>query len=256
MDSATDAVPPRKGRFGFPLPRLDRHEISGSLGDLGTFIPLLVGMSITNGLDFTSALFFAGLFNLITGFVFSIPMAVQPMKAIAAVAISEHLPLGQILAAGIWTSLIILILGLTGLITVVDRIIPKPVVRGLQLGLGLQLLIKGVQLVRDTNSLWGLDCISIGLLGFALVLAFASSRKVPSALILFVAGLGLAIAANPGVVSALRPGFNLPHWVPLTWADFRGSFFRAALPQIPLTTLNSVIAVCALSVDLFPGRPA
>jgi MFS superfamily sulfate permease-like transporter len=256
LDSATDAVPPRKGRFGFPLPRLDRHEISGSLGDLGTFIPLLVGMSITNGLDFTSALFFAGLFNLITGFVFSIPMAVQPMKAIAAVAISEHLPLGQILAAGIWTSLIILILGLTGLITVVDRIIPKPVVRGLQLGLGLQLLIKGVQLVRDTNSLWGLDCISIGLLGFALVLAFASSRKVPSALILFVAGLGLAIAANPGVVSALRPGFNLPHWVPLTWADFRGSFFRAALPQIPLTTLNSVIAVCALSVDLFPGRPA
>jgi MFS superfamily sulfate permease-like transporter len=30
----------------------------------------------------------------------------------------------------------------------------------------------------------------------------------------------------------------------------------AALPQIPLTTLNSVIAVCALSRDLFPDRPA
>ena len=246
----------RKKRFDFKLPRLDRHEVSGSLGDLGTFIPLLVGMSVTNGLDFTSALFFAGLFNIITGLAFSIPMAVQPMKAIAAVAISEQLTLGQILAAGIWTSLVVFILGVTGLITVVNRVIPKPVVRGLQLGLGLQLLEKGVLLVRDTHVLWGFNSISIGILGFALVLAFASSRKVPSALILFVGGLGLAVAINPEVLSSLRLGFNLPHWVPLSWSDFRSSFFRAALPQIPLTTLNSVIAVCALSVDLFPDRPA
>jgi len=213
-------------------------------------------MSVTNGLDFTSALFFAGSFNIVTGILFSIPMAVQPMKAIAAVAISEHLPLGQILAAGIWTSLIVLFLGLTGLITAVNRVIPKPVVRGLQLGLGIQLIEKGVLLVRDTNRLWGLDSVGIGILGFALVLAFASSKKVPSALILFTAGLGLAVAANTGIVSSLRIGLNLPHWVPLTWDDFRSSLFRAALPQIPLTTLNSVVAVCALSLDLFPDRPA
>jgi MFS superfamily sulfate permease-like transporter len=255
LPAATTVLPNRKKRLNFRMPRLDRHEISGSLGDLGTFIPLLLGMSVTNGLDFTSALFFAGLFNIVTGLVFSIPMAVQPMKAIAAVAISEQLTLGQILAAGISTSLVIFILGATGLITVVNRAIPKPVVRGLQLGLGLQLLEKGVLLVRDTHVLWGFNSIIIGILGFALVLAFAS-RKVPSALILFVAGLGLAIAINPEVVSSLRLGFNLPHWVPLSWSDFRSSFFRAALPQIPLTTLNSVIAVCALSVDLFPDRPA
>jgi len=247
---------PRQGSFRSIWKRLNRHEIAGSLGDMGTFIPLLVGMSIANGLDFTSALFFSGIFNIVTGLVFSIPMAVQPMKAIAAVAIAEHLPVGQILAAGIWTSAIILFLGVTGLITTVDRIIPKPVVRGLQLGLGLQLLIKGIQLVRDTDRLWGWDSISIGILGFALVLACASSRKIPSALILFAAGLGLAVAANANVLSHLRLGLNFPHWVPLAWEDFRSSFFRAALPQIPLTTLNSVIAVCALSVDLFPGCPA
>jgi MFS superfamily sulfate permease-like transporter len=236
--------------------KLNRHEISGSLGDLGTFIPLLVGMSITNGLDFASALFFAGVFNIVTGLTFSIPMAVQPMKAIAAVAISEHLSLGQILAAGIWTSLIILVLGITGMITVVDRWVPKPVIRGLQLGLGLQLIGNGVKLVQDTHVVWGLDSIGIGIAGFAMVLFFTSSRKVPSALILFASGLVLAIAGNPGIISSLRLGFNLPHWVPLTWVDFRSSFFKAAVPQIPLTTLNSVIAVCALSVDLFPDRPA
>jgi MFS superfamily sulfate permease-like transporter len=188
--------------------------------------------------------------------VFSIPMAVQPMKAIAAVAISENLRLEQILAAGIWTSAVILFLGLTRLIEVVDRIIPKPVVRGLQLGLGLQLIEKGVQLVRNTGTLWGVDSIAVGLLGFAVVLALSGSTRVPTALLLFVSGLGLAIASRFDVLSTLRLGINLPHWVPLNWEDFRSSFFRAAVPQIPLTTLNSVIAVCALSVDLFPGRPA
>ncbi len=235
---------------------LDRGEISGSLGDLGTFIPLLVGMSITNGLDFTAALFFAGVFNIVTGLSFPIPMAVQPMKAIAAVAISENLPVAQILSAGIWTSSVILLLGLTRMIVVVDRLIPKSVVRGLQLGLGLQLIVKGVLLVRDTGSVWGLDSILVGLVGFGLVLGLAATRHLPVALLLFAAGLVLAVAARPQVVSELQPGLYFPSWIPPTWADFRSSFVRAALPQIPLTTLNSVIAVCALSADLFPERPA
>jgi MFS superfamily sulfate permease-like transporter len=255
-ESTEPALQPGKKILGFAIPRLNRHEISGSLGDLGTFIPLLVGMSITNGLDFTSALFFSGLFNIVTGMTFSIPMAVQPMKAIAAIAISENLRLEQILAAGIWTSGIILFLGITGLIVIVDRVIPKPVIRGLQLGLGLQLIERGVQLIRDTHTLWGFDSIAIGVLGFAIILAFASSKKLPAALVVFVIGLGLAVIMKVEVVRDLKVGINLPHWVPLSWDDFRTSFFRAALPQIPLTTLNSVIAVCALSADLFPNRKA
>ncbi len=251
-----ETEPPPRKILGVSFPRLNRHEVSGSLGDMGTFIPLVVGMSITNGLDFTSALFFAGFFNVITGLIFSIPMAVQPMKAIAAVAISENLRVEQILAAGIWTSAIILFLGLTRLIDVVDKIIPKPVVRGLQLGLGLQLIEKGVQLIQDTRAIWGLDSIAVGVIGFAVVLALANSSRIPTALVLFVLGLGLAIISRPDVVHTLRLGIHLPHWVHLSWEDFRSSFFRAAIPQIPLTTLNSVIAVCALSTDLFPDQPA
>src|SRR5512142_1123989 len=127
--------------------RLDRHEIAGSLGDLGTFLPLLVGMAAQNGLDFASALFFAGLFNVVTGLVFGIPMAVQPMKAIAAVALTEGLTVHEIVAAGITVSAVVLLLGTTGLIDAVDRLVPRSVVRGLQLALGLSLLVKGVQMV-------------------------------------------------------------------------------------------------------------
>ena len=236
--------------------RFNRHEIAGSLGDLGTFLPLLVGMAAQNGLNFASALFFAGLFNLLTGLVFAIPMAVQPMKAIAAVALTEGLTLQQILAAGATVSLVILLLGLTGLIDWLHRLIPKSVVRGLQLALGLSLLMKGIQMVAGTGVWLAPDSYATGLGAAVVVLLLFFSRRVPAALILFGLGLIVALQSQPDLPSKLGIGFSLPQWTPLGWQDFVTAFPKAALPQIPLTTLNSVIAVCALSADLFPQRRA
>jgi MFS superfamily sulfate permease-like transporter len=242
--------------------RLNRHEIAGSLGDLGTFLPLLVGMAAQNGLDFASALFFAGLFNIVTGLLFEIPMAVQPMKAIAAVALTEGLTVPQIVAAGATVSVVVLVLGVTGLIDWLNRVVPRSVVRGLQLALGLSLLMKGMQMVAGTPWLvagtpWPApDGILTGLLSALLVLLLFFSRRVPAALVLFGLGLGIAVWTHPGVVASLGVGVTLPKWSPPAWADFVAAFPKAALPQIPLTTLNSVIAVCALSADLFPGRQA
>ena len=237
-------------------PRLNPREIAGSLGDLGTFLPLLVGMSSQNGLDFGSALFFAGAFNIVTGLTFGIPMAVQPMKAIAAVALTEGLTTPQIMAAGITVSAVILLLGLTGLISTLDRLVPRSVVRGLQLALGLSLILKGGQMVAGTHAAWGWDSYATAGAALVLVLAFASSRRAPAALLMFAAGIAFALARDPAVVHQLRIGITWPHWSPPAWSDFVTAFPKAALPQIPLTALNSVIAVCALSGTLFPGRPA
>jgi MFS superfamily sulfate permease-like transporter len=236
--------------------RLDRHEVAGSLGDMGTFLPLLVGMAAQNGLDFGAALFFAGLFNIVTGLLFPIPMAVQPMKAIAAVALTEGLRAPQILAAGISVSAIILLLGVTGLIDWLNRAVPKSVVRGLQLALGLSLLMKGLQMVAGTRVAVGPDSYLTGIIAGVAVLALFSSRTAPAALVLFLAGIGIALWKQPTAAAAVGLRFSLPGWSGPGWADFVSSFGRAALPQIPLTTLNSVIAVCALSGDLFPDRPA
>src|SRR5712692_6347364 len=236
------------------IARLDRYEIAGSLGDLGTFLPLLVGMVSQNGLDFTAALFFAGLFNVITGLTFSIPMAVQPMKAIAAIALTQGLTVPQILAAGAIVSVVILLLGLTGLIGALNRVIPKSVVRGIQLAVGLSLLMKALQMVAGTKAWFAADSYLTGALGALLVLALFFSRRVPAALVLFGAGIVLAVWKQPQILVSLGVGFSLPHWSPPHWADFVSAFGKAALPQIPLTTLNSVIAVCALSADLFPDQ--
>lgn len=234
--------------------RFNRHEIAGSLGDMGTFLPLVVGMAAQNGLNFASALFFAGLFNIVTGLMFAIPMAVQPMKAIAAIALTQGLSLGQILAAGAIVSLVILILGLTGLIDWLNRVIPKSVVRGLQLSLGLSLLMKGLQMVKGTGEWLAPDSYLTGILAVLVVLALFFSKRVPAALVLFGAGLILAVGARPESLKLLSFGFTLPSWAPPAFSDFPGAFAKAAVPQIPLTTLNSVIAVCALATDLFPDR--
>jgi MFS superfamily sulfate permease-like transporter len=236
--------------------RYDRGEFAGSLGDLGTFLPLLLAMSAQNGLDFATALFFAGLFQVVTGLLFSIPMAVQPMKAIAAVALVQGLSAKQIVAAGMSVSALILVLGLSGLIDWLDRAMPRPVVRGIQLALGLSLLMKGVQAIAGAAPGFAADSWLTGALAALLVLLLYDSARVPAALVLFLAGLALALAGSPELLDRLGLGFTLPHWSPPSWSDFASSFGSAALPQIPLTTFNSVIAVCALSADLFPEHPA
>jgi MFS superfamily sulfate permease-like transporter len=183
-------------------------------------------------------------------------MAVQPMKAIATVALTSGLPVSQILAAGITVSAIILVLGLTGLIDWLNRAIPKSVVRGLQLALGLSLLMKGLQMVTGTHAWLAPDSYVTAAAATVVVLALVFSHRVPSALVLFGAGIAIAVWKDASVVRLIHLDWTLPHWSPLAWSDFVAAFPRAAIPQIPLTTLNSVIAVCALSVELFPDRAA
>ena len=203
------AARPQGGIWGvLRMARLNRHEIAGSLGDMGTFLPLLVGMSAQCGLDFASALFFAGVFNIVTGLTFAIPMAVQPMKAIAAVALTEHLTTPQILAAGVSVSVVILFLGLTGLIDWLNRVIPRSVVRGLQLALGISLLMKGMQMVAGTGQWLAPDSYVTGLAAALLVLLLFFSRKVPAALVLFVAGLAVAVWTHPEVAGCLGIGLT------------------------------------------------
>jgi len=55
-------------------------EISGSLGDLGTLLPLMIALAINDSISLSTTLVFSGLWNIVTGIVFGIPLPVQPMK--------------------------------------------------------------------------------------------------------------------------------------------------------------------------------
>jgi len=235
--------------------RFNRFEISGSLGDMGTFLPLVAGLVVTSGMNLGHILFFSGAMHTASGLMFGIPMPVQPMKSIAAIAITEGLTENMIIAAGIGAGLILLILALTGTVDILRKYIPMTIVRGLQLAIGLKLLIKGISMVVDTGSWLAVDSILVGFLCFSLLIVTSNKKNFPGALIVFVLGGILILYSNPSIISNLTFGWELPVLHIPNGAEFWKGFWRGTLPQLPLTILNSVIAVSVLSADLFPERP-
>ncbi len=233
--------------------RFDPPELSGGLGDLGTFVPLTASLIIVCGMEGGSVLFFAGLANVVVGLAFNQPIPVQPMKAIAAVAIAEGLAPGEIAAAGFMSGAILLALVLTGLVSAAERWIPRPVIRGIQLGVGLKLAAKGVTLAL-AGGWWNLDGHLLALAAALLVLVTARARRFPSALILLVVGIVLIPLEGLDRLAGVSLGWSGPIWIWPSLEQWELGLTRGALPQLPLTLLNSVIAVCALSGDLFPGR--
>jgi predicted benzoate:H+ symporter BenE len=86
--------------------------------------------------------------------LFGVPMPVQPMKSIAAAALTPGniLTIPQIMAAGILTGSILVGLGVTGLMTLVNRLVPLPVVRGIQLSQGLSFGITAVKYIMNEQN--------------------------------------------------------------------------------------------------------
>jgi len=246
-----DLWPTAAARRDEPL-RFDPHELSGSLGDLGTFLPLSVAMALTCGMDIGLIFIFAGLMNIVTGIAFRQPIPVQPMKAIAAVAIAEGLAAGTIAASGMVMGVAVFTLAVVGGVDWIARSIPKPVVRGIQAGIGVKLAWTGLTWLGPLPAIGWDSWLVAGVIGSLVLLMMG--RRQPVLLYVFAAGFALL---GMGSTDAYRQlSFDLPAFgaiVPTAEQWWTG-LTRGAIPQLPLTLLNSVIAVCALSGDYFPGR--
>lgn len=249
--SWADFWPSAAKRRAEPL-RFNLQELSGSLGDLGTFLPLSVAMALTCGLDIGLIFIFAGLMNVATGIAFRQPIPVQPMKAIAAVAIAEGLTAGSIAAAGLIMGVAVFTLAITGGVDWIARSIPKPVVRGIQAGVGVKLAWTGLQWLGPLPAIGWDSWLVAGLIGGLVLISLG--RRQPILLYVFVVGFVLLGLGQSGIYQTLT--FDLPAFqlvIPSAEQWWTG-LTRGAVPQLPLTLLNSVIAVCALSGDYFPGR--
>src|SRR6266516_2913112 len=125
------------------------QECSGACGDLGTFIPHVIGAITVAGLAPTGVLFGFAAFLIASGLFYGLPVPVQPMKAVSAVILTDGLRPGEIAAAGMILGLVLVVLGVTGAITRVARLIPQSVSVGLQLGLGLLMAVLGLKLILE-----------------------------------------------------------------------------------------------------------
>jgi MFS superfamily sulfate permease-like transporter len=132
----------------------------------------------------------------------------------------------------------------------------------LQLGTAVQLIIKAHNLAaklqwKITAGNWA-DNNTWVLLSFMFVVLCYRTR-VPSALILFLIGLLFALilmfVENAQVPRPSVMGGHYPDMVIVpSPTEFKDGFLNAGLGQLPLTALNSVIALCALIHDLFPDN--
>ncbi|KAK9840623.1 hypothetical protein WJX81_004876 [Elliptochloris bilobata] len=383
--SSPSAAEPLRRRWRKLWGKLSLAEISGAFGDLGTFLPLLVGLVQATGMDLGTTLLATGMYNIALGAAFGIPLPVQPMKAIAAVAISgEGLDLAEVAAAGVFVSGVVFLLGVTRLINIFNRLVPTAVVRGVQLSVGLQLTEKGLRAVwftasqerdlqaaaprallsaeEDEQDSAHLVYLGLAAAAFLLLTLYPGGeadrmggspkvvsppaqeaaslqasgdlgrleggrggggalegrlaagggggvggarrppqvlarglvpnrdssaslntwlgregsrpasvqgeealgaekvggllRHVPAALLVVITGLVVTAAQYPAVLRALRLGPSLPGLIFPTGRQWANGILRAGLPQLPLTTLNSVISVSQLSEELFTGRGA
>ena len=96
--------------------RFNRLEMAGALGDLGTLLPLAIGMILVNGLTPAGIFLPVGLFYIFAGLYYRVPTAVQPMKVISAYAVAAALSAQQVLASALVMAVILLIVGTSGAI--------------------------------------------------------------------------------------------------------------------------------------------
>jgi hypothetical protein len=170
-----------------------------------------------------------------------------------------------------------LVLSVTGGLTWLARAIPKPVVRGIQMGLGLTLANIALRtylpdktlagfvaatpfgasvsaVLPDWPALFLIPGFLLALVGFVVLLIGRAHGRWwagPA-----VVGMGLLVTAFTADWSALSAGVGLtlptPH-VP-SLANIATGFLILALPQIPLSISNSVIATEQTIRDLFPEK--
>ncbi len=229
-----------------------RHEFAGAFGDLGTDLPLLVGVVIATGMDAPAAFVVFGVLQILSGIAYRLPMPVQPLKAMAAIAIAGKLAPTLLAAGGLIVGVTMLVLANTGALAWIARTVPKTVVRGIQVGLGLQLLTLAVTRFLPQNGAVGWLLAATAL---ALILLLRTNRHVPAALVVLALGVGYAAVTWPA--AAPSPwGLQLPA-LPARWPtgdEFAQAAVLLALPQIALSLGNSVLATRQVVTDFFPER--
>ncbi|MDD2320579.1 MAG: putative sulfate/molybdate transporter, partial [Geobacteraceae bacterium] len=221
------------------------RELSGSFGNLGTFLPLAVGYFAVCGLNPAGLLVMMGLANIATGIFYRLPIPIEPMKVIAAAAIAQQWSPSMVYAAGFSMGCIWLIFALSDIASRLSALTPAAVVRGVQVTLGILLVIQACKMLATS---WLLGGIAL-LVGLGL----RTNRRLPAAVALVLLGVLIMATKNQlGVIQS--PSFTLPPLTTFSLKEIWQSLLLAGFAQIPLTVTNATIATSCLISAYWPNR--
>lgn len=233
-----------------PLPlSFSLSELAGSLGDFGTIIPLILAVALVSDVDPRYILLFFGIWFVLTGLYYRLPIPLEPMKAIAVVVIAAGatggISAGEIAAAGMILGVVFLILGYGQVFSWIERWVPKSVVRGIQLGLALLLFKASAGFIVQDPVFF-----AIGLAIILIFIGLVRYRHIPDISSICVIGAGLL----GGIILSGWPPLSLipaPHLVIPQVSDIPAAVSTLVLPQLVLTIANAILATALLTKDLF-----
>nr|WP_210147160.1 putative sulfate/molybdate transporter [Shewanella sp. WXL01] len=219
-------------------------ELGGAFADLGTFLPLILGLIALNEFSAQGIFFGFGCFALFSAFFYKRPVPTQPMKVISALVIAEGFSPGMLQASAMIMGIALLVLAYSGVIEWLAKQISPAISIGIQLAIGLQLIWIGGAMISE---MW-----LIGVSALCLLLA-SRFTPLPFLMMPMVILLGIIWQMN----SQMLPNFQFAaeqSWQ-LSWpeqSDWSRAALLLALPQLALTLTNAVIAISALSKAKFP----
>jgi len=220
-------------------------DISGAFADLGTFLPLVIGLLVLGAYDASGLLVGFGIFAIATGVLYRRPVPVQPMKAIAALAITGAMTASGVMASGLIIGAVLLVLGVTGLIKHLERVVPRTILFGIQLGLGLSLIATSAGLAG--SALW----LGLAVLGLLAALQFTGLRAM-GCLIVLAGAILWSLAFGSAPLPGGSIGWHFPSLNGFDLPALRQALETGVLPQLALTVTNAVLLTAALSADYFP----
>jgi MFS superfamily sulfate permease-like transporter len=229
-----------------PVPlRFTLSEFAGSLGDFGTIIPLILAVALVSDVNPRYILLFFGIWFILTGLYYRLPIPLEPMKAIAVIVIAGGIGSGEIAAAGLMLGVLFLLLGYGRSFAIISKWVPESVVRGIQLGLALLLFKASMDfVVRD--SLF----FVIGIVVIVAFIVLVRYRNIPDLSSICV----IAVGVIGGIILHGLPPLSMipaPQLVIPLPSDFPSALSTLVLPQVVLTIANAILATSLLTKDLF-----
>lgn len=237
--------------------RFDRMEWAGAFGDLGTLIPFIVAYVSLLGLDPYGVLLAFGAAKIVSGLYYKTPFPIQPMKAIGAVATTQAaqtivITPQAVYGAGLVTGAIWLVLGVSGMANKVVAWVSRSVAVGIIMGLGFGFMLEGIRMMSQQ---WLVGGVALGA-----TLALLTNRAIPAMFLLLIGGAATALVQHPALLdelAAIHPGIRLPSFAlgGMSWHELVVGTLFLALPQVPLTLGNAIVAITEENNSLFPRRP-
>jgi SulP family sulfate permease len=171
----------------------------------------------------------------------------------------------MIAATAIGMSVILLLLCYFDINEILSRLFPRPVIRGIQLSLGLILTRKGFNFILDHRFLYnGTKVILnlnyfvvslgtvIGLIAVVLLVGFRKYSRFPFGMILICIGIVGGISVSDlSTLKYLRFGWESPDLIMPSWIDYTKAIPLLLVPQLPLTFANSILATTDAAVQYF-----